>query len=109
LTLALFLLEHPLLSNSEIEYAPHQFFHRYSKDGNAKEFIKILENNSKINRIYFCRIEKDKSHAFAAIKLDSNWFLLDSLKKEPKKMNSVEELFRIENAGVASVMIVNHL
>jgi hypothetical protein len=93
--------------NDSIEYRPHQFFHRYSKDGNVKKFVNILENNSTINRIYFCRIEKDKSHAFAAIKLNSIWFLLDSLRKEPKKMNSIEELFDYENAGVASVMIVN--
>ena len=66
----------------------------------------MFEKNPKIERVYFCRIEQDKSHAFSAIKIENQWFLLDSLKDEPKKMNSIDELFELKNAGIASIMIV---
>eukprot|EP01080_Neovahlkampfia_damariscottae_P001573 gene1573-12698_t len=105
---ALFLLEHQLNGN-KIVYKQHRFFHRYAKENDPKRFIEILKKNSKINKIYFCRIEKDKSHAFCSVNFNDNWYLLDSLKEKPKKMNSIEELFEIENAGIASIMIVNNL
>jgi hypothetical protein len=107
---ALYILQNQI-QDGKIQRVPRRIFHRFARRDNELETIQDFHDhvvrNPKIERIFFCHIELNKSHAFAAIKKDGSWYLLDSLLDDPVKMSNLKELF--ENplyALRASVMIV---
>jgi len=119
----LFLLEFQLQEITEeennyviLKYIPHRFYHRYARSKIEKDnldsierFIDITNNlNYLINSLFLCHIQPGKAHAFAAIRSNNQWILLDSLLSSPYYTDNKNLFEKTELAGRASVLIIKN-
>jgi hypothetical protein len=116
----LFLLEFQMEETTEggrrmlhLKYCPHRFYHRYARSPNeedqkfSKDFFLKAIHDSQADRVYLCHLEVGKAHAFAAMRFDKQWFLLDSLSNQTVPLDNEATLIHdYQIGGRASVLAV---